>query len=356
VRQLSRIPFEGAPYEHVFYVADVRMTGPMQPGEVNIYFWPSGFHLFFPMRGENHWRLVGILPQALAGRDDLGLEDVVPSIQKEAGDSLSFQSTEWFSTYRIHHRRAARFRDGRCFLLGDAAHIHSPVGAQGMNTGLQDAYNLAWKLALVVSGDAGAELLDSYGDERIPVAERLLATTDRVFSMAVSESRLAGEFRTRMLPALLAIALRIPRVRHLVFRTISQTGIRYRRSRLSENLARSAGAPRAGDRFPWLRLKLSADRPAEDLYGAIDDTRFTLLLFGQKGPSTPPMGLAGRLQILEVPEGPENARARAAARIPSPAFYLLRPDGHVGLAGTRLPPGALAAYAAGRLGLRLASG
>ena len=357
VRQLSRIPFEGAPYEHVFYLADVRMTGSMEPGEVNIYLWPSGFHLFFPMRGEDHWRLVGILPRALAGRADLTLDDVVPSIQKEAGNTLAFRHTEWFSTYRIHHRAAGRFRDGRCFLLGDAAHIHSPVGAQGMNTGLQDAYNLAWKLALVVSGEAGPELLDSYAEERIPVAKRLLATTDRVFSIAVSESRLTGEFRTRLLPAILAIALEIPAVRHFVFRTISQTGIRYRRSRLSENLAAPpAGAPRAGDRFPWIRLRLAADRPAEDLYEVLDDTRFVLLLFGQRPPAAPPMGLAERLRILEVPDHPENARARAAARIPSTAFYLLRPDGHVGLAGARLPPGALAAYAAGRLGLRLASG
>ena len=94
-------------------------------------------------------------------------DDVVPSLRSEAGAGSRFKACTWFSTYRIHHRAPSRFRDRRCFLLGDAAHIHSPVGAQGMNTGLQDAYNLAWKLALVVKGQADAALLDSYEEERI---------------------------------------------------------------------------------------------------------------------------------------------------------------------------------------------
>ena len=167
VRELSGIAFEGAPYEHVFFVADVQATGSMAPGVLNVYLWRSGFHLFFPMRGTDHWRIVGILPPHLRGRDDLKFEEVIPAVRQEAGGGLSFQSCSWHSTYRIHHRRAARFHDRRCFLLGDAAHIHSPVGGQGMNTGLQDAYNLAWKLALVVSGRAGAALLHSYEDERL---------------------------------------------------------------------------------------------------------------------------------------------------------------------------------------------
>src|SRR5437867_2155946 len=164
VRELSGIAFEGAPYEHVFFIADTQMTGPMVPDEVNIYLWREGFHLFFPMRGTDHWRLVGILPPNLRGRDDLTFEEVIPGVRQEAGAQLSFKACAWYSTYHIHHRCAARFRDRRCFLLGDAAHIHSPVGAQGMNTGLQDAYNLAWKLALVVSERAGPALLDSYAD------------------------------------------------------------------------------------------------------------------------------------------------------------------------------------------------
>jgi 2-polyprenyl-6-methoxyphenol hydroxylase-like FAD-dependent oxidoreductase len=233
VREASRIAFPGAPYEHVFFVADTRVTGDMVPDELNVYLWREGFHLFFPMRGTDHWRVVGILPPGLRGRDDLTFEDVIPAVRREAGAGLAFARCSWFSTYRIHHRRAARFRDRRCFLLGDAAHIHSPVGAQGMNTGLQDAYNLAWKLALVVGGRADAALLDSYENERIPVAERLLRTTDRAFSLIVSDGWIAGFFRTRIQARILAVAMTVERIRTLAFRTISQTGIRYPNSPLS---------------------------------------------------------------------------------------------------------------------------
>jgi 2-polyprenyl-6-methoxyphenol hydroxylase-like FAD-dependent oxidoreductase len=350
VRELNGIAFRGAPYEHVFFVADTQMTGPMVPDELNIYLWRQGFHLFFPMRGTDHWRLVGIVPPAMRGREDLTLDALMPSIRQEAGSGLSLQNCSWFSTYRIHHRRAERFRDRRCFLLGDAAHIHSPVGAQGMNTGLQDAYNLGWKLALVISGAGRETLLDSYESERIPVAQRLLATTDRAFALVVSDSGVAGLFRTRFVPKVFALALRLERVQRLAFRTISQTGIAYPNSPLSETLpGLPDAAPRAGDRFPWLRLTFSADGPAEDLFGKIDDTRFTLIVIGQPAPPDAVPGLGDRLRILVIPGGPANDRELTRARIPQPAFYLLRPDGHVGLAGTRLEPAAVARYVSERI-------
>src|SRR5262249_23694434 len=121
VRELNGITFPGAPYEHVFFVADVEMTGTMVPDEVNVYLWKSGFHLFFPMRGKDHWRIVGIVPPELRGREDLDFAAVIPSVRGEAGNTLTFKSCSWFSTYRIHHRSASQFRSGRCFLLGDAA-------------------------------------------------------------------------------------------------------------------------------------------------------------------------------------------------------------------------------------------
>jgi 2-polyprenyl-6-methoxyphenol hydroxylase-like FAD-dependent oxidoreductase len=351
VRELSGITFPGAPYEHVFFVADTEVTGSMVPDEVNVFLWREGFHLFFPMRGKDHWRIVGILPPALRDKDDVKFESVIPALRGEAGD-LSFKACTWFSTYRIHHRSAARFRDRRCFLLGDAAHIHSPVGAQGMNTGLQDAYNLGWKLALGVQGRADAALVDSYEDERVPVARRLLNTTDRAFRLIVSDNPLAGIFRTQVLARIAAFAVNRKPIQRFAFRVISQTGIHYRKSPLSETLGDlPQSAPRAGDRFPWLRLKLRAGGPVEDLFEKLDDTRFALILIGQPAPAEEALAPGDLLRIHAIPADPVNDAELARAKIPSPSFYLLRPDGHVGLCGIRLETDTATRYATDRLRL-----
>jgi 2-polyprenyl-6-methoxyphenol hydroxylase-like FAD-dependent oxidoreductase len=345
VRERSGITFPGAPYEHVFFVADTEATGSMVPDELNVYLLRDGFHLFFPMRGTDRWRVIGILPKHLRERDDLTFEEAVPEIRHEAGAALSFTRCSWFSTYRIHHRCAERFREGRCFLLGDAAHVHSPMGGQGMNTGLQDAYNLAWKLALVISGKADADVLDTYEAERIPVAHRLLRTTDRAFTLVVSDSWVAGMLRTRIVARIAAFAMTLSRVRRIAFRTISQIGISYRESPLSKMLpGLPGGAPRAGDRFPWLRLRFHANGPIEDLFQKLDDTRYNLIVIGQLAPSEEVSGLGDLLSTHVIPDDAHNARELARVRIPGQAFYLLRPDGHVGLAGTRLEPGAVTRY------------
>jgi 2-polyprenyl-6-methoxyphenol hydroxylase-like FAD-dependent oxidoreductase len=189
------------------------------------------------MRGKDHWRIAGILPKALRDKPDFKFDSVIPSLRKEAGARLSIKACSWFSTYRIHHRSAVRFRDRRCFLLGDAAHIHSPVGAQGMNTGLQDAYNLAWKLSIVVQNQATPALLDSYEQERMPLARALLNGTDRAFRLVVSDNWFAGLLRTKILARIAAFAVNRTPVQRMAFRTISQTGIRYPRRAFCQNLS-----------------------------------------------------------------------------------------------------------------------
>ncbi len=318
------------------------MTGPMVADELNVFLLSDGFHLFFPMRGQDHWRLVGILPPELRHRDDLTFEQVIPTLRAQAVAELTFKECHWFSTYRIHHRRAERFRAGRCFLLGDAAHIHSPVGAQGMNTGLQDAYNLGWKLALVVAGQARETLLDSYAAEREPVAKRLLQTTDRAFAFIVSDHWFSKMLRTRVIARIPALAMRFDAARKFAFGTISQIGIRYPTSPLSQtNPGLPDGSPRAGDRFPWMTLVFTSGATAEDLFARLDDTRFNLVLIGQ---STAAVPADQPLAIHQIPDLATNVAALARAGIRGPSYYLLRPDGHIGLAGVRLQSGDVQRY------------
>lgn len=336
VRSLCDIPFLGAPYDEVFFVADTRATGPMAPDRLNVFLWRGGFHLFFPMRGTDHWRIAGILPPALRDSDDVVFESLIPSIRNEVGARLDFGECRWFSTYRIHHRRAERFQRGRCFLLGDAAHIHSPVGAQGMNTGLQDAYNLAWKLALVAKGQADPALLDTYRLEREPVADRLLRTTDRAFSFLISDQWLAERFRTRILPRTLRFAMGRTLGRELAFRVISQIGIRYPSSPLSRAGGDADGhGVRAGDRFPWLHVEWVPGGPMEDVFSKLDDTRFNLILVGQQVAAELGDGLRELVHVLTVPDTLENRSELERRRMAIPSFHLLRPDGYVGLVGGR---------------------
>jgi len=354
VRESSGITFAGAPYEHVFFVADTELTGTMVPDEVNVYLFRDGFHLLFPMRGKDHWRIAGILPPALRDKADLKFDAVIPSLHNEAAAGLSIKSCTWFSTYRIHHRSAVRFRDRRCFLLGDAAHIHSPVGAQGMNTGLQDAYNLAWKLALVVKNQATPALLDSYEQERVPVARALLNGTDRAFRLVVSNTWFAGLLRTKILARIAAFAVNRKAVQRIAFRTVSQTGIRYPKSSLSKSLDTLPDtAPQAGDRFPWLRLKFVANEAVEDLFQKLSDTHFNLILIGQPPLPEGAMDFGDLLRIHVIPRDPVNDQELARVQIPQPSFYLVRPDGYVGLCGTRLEAGGVRSYVSQKLHLSI---
>lgn len=335
VREMNGIGFPGAPYEHVFFVADTTATGAMVPDELNVHLWRDGFTLLFPMAGVDRWRVIGILPEALRGRADVPFDDVVPSLRRQGGGELTFSGCDWFSTYRIHHRCTERFRDRRCFLLGDAAHVHSPMGGQGMNTGLQDAHNLAWKLALVVAGRADDTLLDTYEAERMPVAHRLLETTDRAFRFVVSRSWLAGVVRTRLAARVAALAMRVARVRRAAFHTLSQIGVGYPDSPLSRGGGLPSTAPRPGARFPWLQVSLTRGGQPRDLFAVLDDTRFSVIVVGQEAPAAPDLGIGDLARVHAIAADGDNAAALAAAGVPSPSFYVLRPDGHVGLAGGR---------------------
>ena len=157
VRETIGTGFPGGTYQQVFYVADVNATGPAFDGELHVDLDEADFLAIFPLKGEGHARLIGTVRDERAEHPEtLKFEDV--SHRAIQNMKVEVKQVSWFSTYRVHHRVTEHFRKGRCFLLGDAAHIHSPAGGQGMNTGLGDAINLAWKLKAVLAGQASEAL------------------------------------------------------------------------------------------------------------------------------------------------------------------------------------------------------
>ena len=231
----------------------------------------------------------------------------------------------WFSTYHVHHRVVTQFRKGRAFLAGDAAHIHSPVGGQGMNTGIGDAINLAWKLGAVVRSRADERLLDTYEPERIAFARRLVASTDRAFQFVTSDGPIARFVRLHVVPRILPWVFRSTALRRTMFRVVSQTMINYRNSALSTG---TAGTVRAGDRLPWVELNADS-RPGGDNYALLTSLDWQVHVYGV-APAA--VGAACRAKGLTL-HAFRWQDAMAAAGFQRNAIYLVRPDGYVGFAG-----------------------
>src|SRR6266478_1701082 len=204
VRESLGISFPGGTYEHLFYVADVDASGPLLNHELHVSIDESDFAAVFPLKDEGRVRLIGtIRPGAEKKGEQLGWKDVSANLLQRL--RIDVRRVNWFSTYHVHHRVAACFQQGRVFLLGDAAHIHSPVGGQGMNTGIGDAVNLAWKLAAILRGRADRSLLDTYETERIAFARRLVATTDQAFTGVTSDGLIARRVRLNLVPAVIPV-------------------------------------------------------------------------------------------------------------------------------------------------------
>ena len=312
VRELTGAGFGGGTYEHTFYVADITGSGPVINGALNIALDDSDFLAVFPLKGEGRARLIGTVEEPAAGREPaLRWEDVSQDIFRRI--NLDIKTVNWFSTYRVHHRVAAFFRKGRVFLLGDAAHVHSPLGGQGMNTGIGDAVNLAWKLEAVLRRGAPDAILDSYEQERIAFARRLVDTTDRAFTFVNRKSALASSIRTRIAPLLLPLLFQRPAIRRYLFRVVSQTRITYRNTPLNSG---SLGALHGGDRLPWLRQ--------QDNYSTGKTLDWQLHCYGD-----------ARLELLTWCERYKIPLHffLPAAPIRSGALCLIRPDGYIGWIG-----------------------
>jgi 2-polyprenyl-6-methoxyphenol hydroxylase-like FAD-dependent oxidoreductase len=347
VRHGAGIPFEGGAYPQTFVLADLEVDGDLEPDIGHAFLGAGGMLFFFPLATPATWRIAGMRPPGgpNKGEQELtqpSLADLQAIADTFTGGRLRLRDPVWSTYFRLHHRHAPRYRAGRVFLAGDAAHVHSPAGAQGMNTGIQDAWNLGWKLALVARGIADEALLDTYEAERRPIGRFVLRFTDRIATIAISESRTVRLLRTQIAPRLVPLLLRFSRSRAYGFRTLAQLRIQYRSSpAVQEGRPALSRGPKAGDRLPdahitrngqahWLQDALAAPSFHLVLCGSTDawDTKHLRALQERYS------GLitVHRLTRHPAPDALHDLKGETFDRlgIDGAAQFLVRPDGHIG--------------------------
>ena len=322
VRNALGLTFEGSTFERLFYVADVDIDWEFPHDALMVFLMKTNLLAFFPMVGANRWRIVGTFPEEFAKDEgDILYEEIEQQIRKDTElPNLDITKVNWFSVYKVHSRRVNKFSNGRCFLAGDSAHIHTPAGAQGMNTGIQDGYNLAWKLAFVLRGRASLSLLETYDEERVANAKRLLQTTDRIFDFGASEEPLIAFFRTRIFPYIAGFALHFDAVKRFIFPLVSQIGINYRKSSLS--FERGVFKVRAGDRLPFFTID------GASIYEKLKEPKFHLLSFFDGTNRAPEFTENDSIEAFELPLYPNIAEIFGASKTFS---VLVRPDNYIGL-------------------------
>jgi 2-polyprenyl-6-methoxyphenol hydroxylase-like FAD-dependent oxidoreductase len=331
IRQGIGATFLGGTYAHLFYVADVEASGQIANGELHVALDDADFLAVFPMKGEGRVRLVGAVRPEASTNESLTWADVGQGAMTRLG--LSVSKVNWFSTYRVHHRVANHFQRGQVFLLGDAAHVHSPVGGQGMNTGIGDAMNLAWKLAAFIRGQADIRILATYEPERIAFARQLVETTDRAFTFVADNGALARWVRLQLVPRILPAFFSFTAARRFMFRTVSQIGIQYRSSSLSDG---HAGRVHGGDRLPWVPSGDAGQHDASN-FAPLSSLAWQVHVYGD---ATAGLTAACEARGLPLHTFPWRPIMRATG-LQRDAAYLLRPDGYVALADSAASPATL---------------
>jgi 2-polyprenyl-6-methoxyphenol hydroxylase-like FAD-dependent oxidoreductase len=316
VREALSVGFSGGGRQHVFYLADLEGSGPAIDGELHVDLGEAEFLAIFPRTEQGRAQLLGkVKAESASVPETLRFEDVGDRAIRNL--SLSVTKSNGFSTHRVHHRIADRFRIGRAFLLGDAAHIDSPAGGQGMNTGIGDAINLAWKLSAVLSAKAPETLLDSYESERIGFARRLVAVSDRAFAVAAKIGGFADFARLFLVPYTLAGLFAFHAAKEFAFKTVSQINAHYRGGPLSEG---KAGRVHGGDRLPWVAM--------DDNHASLSDPTWQVHLYGEARPELSAWCAERRLRLRTFPWKSPYGEAGLARN----AAYLIRPDAYVALA------------------------
>jgi 2-polyprenyl-6-methoxyphenol hydroxylase-like FAD-dependent oxidoreductase len=328
VRHALGLTFAGSTFERLFYVADARVDWDWPHDALHVCLAKEVFVAFFPMPGENRYRIVGTFPESKNGEQgEVVYEEIEREIKEQSKLNLEISDVRWFSLYKVHSRRVNKFSHGRCFLAGDSAHIHSPAGAQGMNTGIQDAYNLAWKLALVVKGVARLELLDTYNEERLANAQRLLESTDRMFELAAGSHWLMSFIRTTIFPPVAGFVASLESFSKRVFPLISQIGINYRNAALSEHTDHEPDDVRAGDRLPYFVID------GQSIFDKLMQPKFHLLVFSNNEVCTEDFG-----DLVDCHVIPITDRVREIFEREDEFSVFLRPDNYIAFIASEVTP------------------
>jgi 2-polyprenyl-6-methoxyphenol hydroxylase-like FAD-dependent oxidoreductase len=322
VRHSLGLKFEGGTFERLFYVADVDIDWAYDHDALHACLAKNTVTAFFPMKGDRQWRIVGTFPEGYEGKEgEVLYEEIERQIIADTELKLDITKVNWFSVYKVHSRHVNKFSEGHSFLAGDSAHIHTPAGAQGMNTGIQDGYNLAWKLAAVLKGNADAKLLDTYNEERLPNAHRLLQTTDRFFQFGASDDWFVSFLRTNVFPYIANFAFNLEIVKNAIFPLVSQIGINYRGSSLS--VGGDGFTMKAGDRMPYFLVE------GTNIYDRLRDPKYHLLVFSDGTTSLPEINetFDGLADSHTFPLYPNIAEIFGSSKT---FTVLLRPDNYIG--------------------------
>jgi 2-polyprenyl-6-methoxyphenol hydroxylase-like FAD-dependent oxidoreductase len=321
VRHLLGFSFEGASYEDAFMLADAYVDGDLDTSAFQVFTAADGPLAFFPLL-DGRYRIVGDNPPK-AWSDEPSLEQCQALVDERGPGGIKLHSPRWLAKFHLHHRRVRQLRRGRVFLAGDAAHIHSPAGGQGMNTGLQDVFNLAWKLALVMRGFADAKLLETYDAERLPIDEMVIRNSDRLTRLVTLKNPLARYLRDHLVP----IVSSFGRIRQRAGQAVSELAIAYQKSAICEDDGAPGSSVGAGERGPDVFVQ-QEDGLRRSLYHCLSSGHAIALVSAQEAESA----LAD--QILKAPHPPWIRTARVAdpeAPFGCSSVHLVRPDGYVGL-------------------------
>jgi 2-polyprenyl-6-methoxyphenol hydroxylase-like FAD-dependent oxidoreductase len=363
VRKLLGLAFKGNSYASEFIMADAMVHGDLPLNKVSVFIETGAVAVLFPIQGNKMSRVLTVRQYThhsdepatdATTASPATLQEVEENFNRVSGKEIRLTDPQWVTRFHVHHRSVEKTQIGRIFLAGDASHIHSPVGAQGMNTGMQDAANLAWKLALALKSPAAENLLATYHSERWPVGQRLLKFTDRIFTLAITKNWVLTSLRNILLPTVTRWVARNPSGKKWAFGFISELRIRYHKSdAVREHLSLAASTKfkntlPAGYRAP--NAKVSQDL---ELFDLIKDYQFHVLVFSKGKISTADQknvqnwirskaipGFQQQLHWISLERSAETAelfvhQARTEEvfdlyGVDNQAIFLIRPDGYVG--------------------------